>query len=159
MDALDCQVQMFGALLDCQMQMIGMLLNEVCGVWAAINWLSTSGASSLQVVVSTMSTDEDEDEEGEDMDRAVEGDGTESGDDEDGERVDIMLMGTGADLGESAGEEEKDKEEEAEGSRPVCTAEVETFMPPTPLGHVRMPCSTTHAWKGKGVEKMCWEEI
>ena len=97
------------------------------------------------------------------MDRAAESVGTESGDDEDGERVDIALVGTGADLGESAEEEEaeaeedEDEEEEAEGSGPARAAEVETFTPPTPSGRIRMPCPTTHSWKGKEVDKMRWE--
>ena len=72
-------------------------------------------------------------------------------------------MGTGADLGESAEEEEaeaeedEDEEEEAEGSGPARTAEAETFMPPAPLGRIRMPHPTTHSWKGKEVDKMRWE--
>ena len=130
-----------------------------------VNWLSASGASSSQVAASTMDTDdsEDEDDEGKDMDGVVESDGMESRDDEDGKRVDIALMGTGVGLGESAGEEEveveeeKDEEEEAEGSMLVHMAEAETFMPPAPSGHFRMPCPTMCAWKGKGVEKMHWE--
>ena len=75
----------------------------------------------------------------------------ESGDDEDDERVDIMLAGTGADLGESAAEEE------VEGSGLTHAAEVETFTPPAPSGCIRMPHPTTRSWKGKEVEKMCWE--
>ena len=168
-NALNCQVQTFGALLDCQTQSIDALLGEVCGMRAAISWLSTSGVSSLQAAVSTVDADEDEDEdedeEGKDMDGAVESNGTESGDDEDSKRVDIALTGTGANLGESAGEEEveaeveeeKDEEEEAEGSGPACTAEMEMFTPPAPSGCIRMPCPTTHAWKGTEVEKMHWE--
>ena len=54
---------------------------------------------------------------------------------------------------------EKDEEDEAEGSRPADAIEAEMFMPPTLLGHVRMPYPTMHAWKGKGVEKVHWEEI
>ena len=102
-----------------------------------------------------------DDNEGEDVDRAAGSDGTESRDDEDGERVNIMLAGTGVDLGESVVEEEMegDEEGEVEGSGPTCAAEVEVFMPPILLGHVWMPRPTTHAWKGKGVEKMHWEEI
>ena len=161
-DALNCQAQMFGALLDHQTQSTDALLSEVCGMRAAIDRLSASGASSSQVAASTMDTDEDEDEDdkGEDMDRAVESDGVESGDDEDGKRVDIALAGTGADLGESTEEEEAEAdegEEEAEGSGPVRVAEAEMFMPPTSSGCIRMPRPTTHSWKGKEVEKMCWE--
>ena len=157
-DTLDRQAQTFGALLDHQTQSIDALLGEVHGMRAAIDRLSASGASSSQVVASTVDADDDEDEddEGEDMDRAVESDGAESGDDEDGDRVDIALAGTGADLGESA-EEEENEEEEAEGSGPACTAEAETFTPPAPLGCIRMPRPTTRSWKGKEVEKMRWE--
>ena len=154
-----------GVLLDCQMQSIDALLGEVCGMRVAIDWLSASGASSLQAVASTMDADEDEDEDdkGKDMDRAVESNGAESGDDEDGERVDIALSGTGANLGESTeeeeveAEEERDEEEEAEGSGLAHVAEVEMFTPPTPLGHIQVPHPTTHSWKGKEVEKMHWE--
>ena len=145
-DALNCQAQMFGMLLDHQMQMIDTLLGEVCGMQTAVNWLSSSGVSSSQVAASTMDAEnnEDEDDEGKDVDRAVGRNGAESGDDEDSKRVDIVLVGTGADLGESAveeeveGEEEKDKQEEAEGSRPTCVAEVEMFTPPALLGCIRM---------------------
>ena len=156
-DALDCQVQTFGVLLDCQMQTIDMLLGKVCGMWMAVHWLSTSGVSSLQVAASTMDT--------EDVDGAVGSDSVESRDDEDGKRVDIMGAGTSVDLGESAveeeveGGEEKDEEDEVEGSGPVHMAEVEMFMPPAPLGCIRMPHPTTRAWKGKEVETMRWEEI
>ena len=159
-DTLNGQAQTFGALLDHQMQSIDVLLGEVRGMRAAVDRLSASGASSSQAAASTVDTDDDEDEddEGKDMDRAAE-----SGDDKDGERVDITLAGTGADLGESAeeeeveAEEEEDKEEEAEGSGPVHMAEAETFMPPAPSGCIRMPCPTTHSWKGKEVDKMRWE--
>ena len=157
-DALDRQAQMFGALLDRQTQSIDALLGKVRGMRAAVDRLSTSGASSLQVAASTVDADDDEDEDdkGKDMGRVAESNGMESRDDKDGERVDITLAGTGADLGESA-EEEKDEEEEVEGSGPACVAEAETFMPPAPSGRIRMPRPTTHSWKGKEVEKMRWE--
>ena len=48
-------------------------------------------------------------------------------------------------------------EEEVEGSRLAHAAEAETFMPPTPSGRIKMPHPTTRSWKGKEVEKMCWE--
>ena len=164
-DALDRQAQTFGVLLDHQMQSIDALLGEVRRMRVAVDRLSTSGASSSQAAASTVDVDDDEDEddEGEDVDRAAESVGAESGDDKDGERVDIALAGTGADLGESAEEEEaeveeeEEEEEEAEGSGPVRAAEAETFMPPTPSGHIRMPRPTTRSWKGKEVDKMCWE--
>ena len=56
-DALNRQVQTFGALLDHQMQSIDALLGEVRGMWAAVDQLSASGASSLQVVASTHSVE------------------------------------------------------------------------------------------------------
>ena len=59
-DALDRQAQTFGVLLDHQMQSIDMLLGEVHGMRAAIDRLSASGASSLQVAASTVDTDDDE---------------------------------------------------------------------------------------------------
>ena len=62
-----------------------------------------------------------------------------------------------ANLGESAEEAEAEDEEDAEGSGPVHTAEAEMFTPPAPSGRIRMPCPTTRSWKGKEVEKMCWE--
>ena len=52
-DALDRQTQTFGALLDRQTQSIDTLLSEVCGMRAAGDWLSASGASSSQAAVST----------------------------------------------------------------------------------------------------------
>ena len=55
-----------------------------------------------------MDADEDED-----VDRAVESDGTENGDNKDGERVDITLTGTGVNLGESVGEEEPEADRRA----------------------------------------------
>ena len=85
-DALDRQVQTFGALLDRQMQSIDALLGEVRGMRATIDRLSASGASSSQAAASTVDADDDE---GEDVDRAAESVGAESGDDKDDERVDI----------------------------------------------------------------------
>ena len=160
-DALDHQAQTFGALLDRQTQSIDALLGEVRGMRVAVDRLSASGASSSQAVASTVDADdnEDQDDEGEDVDRVVESVGTESGDDEDGERVDIALAGTGADLGESAEEEEAEAEEdeEAEGSGPARVAEAEMFTPPAPSERIRMPRPTTCSWKGKEVDKMRWE--
>ena len=57
--AVHDSVEIVMGTLNHQTQMFGALLNEVHRAWVAIDWLSTSGASSLQAVASTMDTDED----------------------------------------------------------------------------------------------------